>query len=357
MAEVSGMSKADERTKSEIMDQPRSIRMTIENESSKIDSVARTILDHRCKRIYLVAMGSSYSAALIAKVFADSTLRIPVEVYRGYELEFEMPIALGKESCVIPISFSGETEDVVSALRFAREHGAYVVSVSGPEDSTLVKESDRALQITSEDTKAMVAGHLSQIAVLYLLIGSLAKYYDKSDKIAEITEGLKDIIIKLPEIIEREEDATRKIAESVKDEQLFYVISSGPTFGVAYKLAMTEITENAWAHGIVQYAGEFRHGIVEQMQKGLPVIFIVGTDPSQVDLRRELETCKALGAHTIVWDAKDFPKTDQFLTPFYLAIPTEWFVYHLSLLRGKLPSSRRYMGSVIPYANMKKLSR
>ena len=351
------MSKVDERTKSEIMDQPRSLRATIQRESSKIDRAAKMILDHGCKRIFLVAMGSSYSAALIAKVFADSTLSIPVEVYRGYELEFEMPIALGKESCVVPISFSGETEDVVSALRFARKRGAYIVSVSGPEESTLVKEADQALQIISEDTKAMVAAHLSQIAVLYLLIGFLAKYHDKSHKIVEITKELNDIAAKLPEIIEREEDAARKIAESVKDKELFYVISGGPTFGLAYKLAMTEITENAWAHGIVQYAGEFRHGIVEQMGEGLPVIFLIGTDASQVDLRRELETCKKLGAHTIVWDAKDFPKTDQYLTPFYLAIPTEWFVYHLSLLRGKPPSSRRYMGSVIPYANMKKLKK
>jgi len=349
------MSKVDERTKSEIMDQPRSLIETIRKESSKIDQVGKAIVARGCKRIFLAAMGSSYSAALIAKVFADSILSIPVEVYRGYELEFEMPVALNKDACVVPISFSGETEDVVSALRFARKRGSYIVSISGPEESTLVKEADQALQIISEDTKAMVAAHLSQIAVLYLLTGAIAKYHDKSERITEVTKELNAITAKLPEIIERERDATKKIAESVKDQELFYVISAGPTFGLAYKLAMTELTENAWAHGIVQYAGEFRHGIVEKIEKGLPVIFLIGTDSSQIDLRRELETCNKLGARTIIWDAKDYPKTDPYLTPFYLAIPTEWFVYHLSILRGKPPSSRRYMGSVIPYANMKKL--
>ena len=199
------LSKVDERTRSEIIDQPRSLRATMQKESPKIDHAAKMILDHGCTRIFLVGMGSSYSAALIAKVFADSTLSIPVDVYRGYELEFEMPIALGKESCVVPISFSGETEDVVSALRFARKLGAYIVSISGPEESTLAQEADQALQITSEDTKAMVAAHLSQIAVLYMLIGSLAKYHDKSDKIVEITKELNDLTAKLPEIIERED--------------------------------------------------------------------------------------------------------------------------------------------------------
>jgi glucosamine--fructose-6-phosphate aminotransferase (isomerizing) len=345
----------DERTKSEIIDQPRSLRETILKDAPRIDRAAKAIVDRGCKRIFLTGMGSSYSAALIAKVFANSTLTIPVDVYRGYELEFEAPVGLGHESCVVPISFSGETEDVVSALRFARKRGAYIISISGPEDSTLVREADQALQITSEDTKAMVAAHLSQVAVLYLLIGSIAKYRDNSNRIFDMTKELNVISAKLPEIIERERDRARKVAESVKDQELFYVISAGPSFGVAYKLAMTELTENAWAHGIAQYAGEFRHGIIEKIEKGLPVIFLIGTDPSQVDLRRELGTCQKLGAHTIVWDAKDFPKTDPFLVPFYLEIPTEWFVYHLSLLRGKAPSSRRYMGSVIPYANMKKL--
>jgi glucosamine--fructose-6-phosphate aminotransferase (isomerizing) len=88
----------------------------------------------------------------------------------------------------------------------------------------------------------------------------------------------------------------------------------------------------------------------------LPVIFLIGSDKSQVDLRRELDTCRKLGAKTIVWDAKDFPATDEFLAPFYLSIPTSWFVYYLALKRGRKPSGRRYMGSVIPYANMKSLS-
>jgi fructoselysine-6-P-deglycase FrlB-like protein len=119
---------------------------------------------------------------------------------------------------------------------------------------------------------------------------------------------------------------------------------------------MTEITENVWLHGLVQYSTEFRHGIVEKMEAGLPVIFLIGSDESQKDIRREMETCRKLNVKTIIWDSRDFPLTDEYLAPFYLSIPANWFVYHLALLRGKPPSSRRYMGSVIPYANMKSLS-
>ena len=345
----------DERTRLEILDQPDSLRRTVESELEKLQKIAKKIGDLKCRRIFIVAMGSSYSAALMGKTLADRITTIPVEVYRGYEFEYQNPASLSDPSCVVLISFSGETEDVVSALHFAKKHKAYTVSISGPEDSTLARDADDALQIISRDTKAMIAAHLTEVALLYLLIGFVAKYRRESTKVDDLKSSLDALIKQLPLLISEQESKARQIAEQYKNETLFYVISAGPTYGLAYKLAMTEITENAWLHGLVQYSTEFRHGIVEKMEEGLPVIFLIGSDESQKDIRRELETCKKLKVKQIVWDAKDFPATDEYLAPFYLSIPANWFVYHLALLRGKPPSSRRFMGSAIPYANMKSL--
>lgn len=350
------MGPVDERTRLELLDQPDSLRETIENELEKLQRIAEKIEEKKCHRIFIIGMGSSYSAALMGKTLADRITTMPVEVYRGYEFEFQKPAALSTSSCVILISFSGETEDVVSALRFAKNRGAYTVSISGPEDNTLAREADDALRIVSRDTKAMIAAHLTQVALLYLLIGFLAKYRGESTKVDDLRASLTVLIRHLPAVISEEESTTRQLAQHFRNESIFYVISAGPTYGVAYKLAMTEFTENAWLHGLVQYSTEFRHGIVEKMEADLPVVFLIGSDDSQKDIRRELETCRKLKVKTIVWDARDFPNTDEYLAPFYLSIPANWFVYHLALLKGKAPSSRRYMGSAIPYANMKSLS-
>ncbi len=351
------MRASDERTRMEILDQPQSLKETIENENSKIEATAAKIVKNQIKGFYLVGMGASYSAALTAKVLADRILPNPVEVYRGYELEFVNPRGLDSGSCVIPVSFSGETEDVVSGIRFARSKKAFTVSVSGPEENTIAREADVALRISSKDTKAMVAAHLSEIAVLYLLFGAIAEQSGSSKFLLNFRKELDRIIAALPGAIAEEERKGEELAKQYRNEEIFYVLSAGPNYGLAYKLAMTEITENLWLHGVVQYSTEFRHGIVEKIEPGLPVIFLIGTDESRADIVRELETCKKLGAKTIVWDAKDYPQTDPFLTPFYLEIPTQWFVYYLALERGRLPSKRRYMGTVIPYANMKSLSK
>ncbi len=351
------MRASDERTRMEILDQPPSLKETIENEIFKIEALAARIVKNQINRLYLVGMGASYSAALTAKVLADRILPTPVEVYRGYELEFVNPMGLDSRACVILVSFSGETEDVVSALRFARSKKALTVSVSGPEENTIAREADVALRISSRDTKAMVAAHLSEIAVLYLLLGGVADQSGRSKLVANFRRDFETILTALPGIIADEERKGEELAKQHKNDEIFYVISAGPNYGLAYKLAMTEITENLWLHGVVQYSTEFRHGIVEKIEPGLPVIFLIGTDDSRGDIVRELDTCRKLGAKTIVWDAKDYPTIDPFLTPFYLEIPTQWFVYHLALERGRLPSKRRYMGSVIPYANMKSLSK
>jgi glucosamine--fructose-6-phosphate aminotransferase (isomerizing) len=349
--------KTDERTKLEILDQPDSLRKTIDQEYGKIDSIAKWFVKNNLRMIYIVGMGSSYSAALVAKTFSDSVTSLPVYVYRGYEFEFQEPVGLGRDCCVILLSFSGETEDVVSALRFARAHGAYTVSISGPEENTLAREAHYAISIVSRDTKAMLAAHSTQVVVLYLLLGLIAKYRGESTRVDNLKRELEILIQRLPGIIAEEEEKARRLAEQFKRDSIFYVISAGPNYGLAYKIAMTQMTENAWLHGVVQYSTEFRHGIVEIIEEGLPVIFLIGSDRSQSDVSRELETCQKLKARTIVWDAKDFPKTDEFLTPLYLAVPTQWFVYYLAIARGRLPSDRRHMGSVIPYASMKVLAR
>ena len=347
------MRTEDERTRLELLDQPDSLRKTIDRELGHAQRIAKKIQEKRCSHIFLVGMGSSYSATLMAKTLADRITKIPVDLYRGYEFEFQNPIDLSNESCVILVSLSGETEDVVSALRAAKKRRAYTVSISGPDENTLAREADDALRIVSKDTKAMIAAHLTQVALLYLLLGFLAKYRHESDEVDELKAALDKLIQRLPSVISEQETRTRQLAEQFRDENLFYVISAGPTYGVAYKVAMTELTENAWLHGIIQYSTEFRHGIIEKMEEDLPVIFLIGSDESQKDIRRELETCRTLKVKTIVWDSRDFPPTNKFLAPFYLSVAVNWFVYHLALLRGKPPSSRRYMGTLIPYANMK----
>lgn len=79
--------------------------------------------------IVVAGMGGSALAALIAKAVLQSTLTIPFEVVRTYDL----PEYVNRNTLVIASSYSGNTEETLEALEQAEQKGAQlgVISAGG----------------------------------------------------------------------------------------------------------------------------------------------------------------------------------------------------------------------------------
>lgn len=75
--------------------------------------------------IVYAAMGGSALAALLSHTWPGYA--VPFEVCRDYDL----PAYVGKQSLVIVASYSGNTEETLSALRQAEEKGAKIVIIAG----------------------------------------------------------------------------------------------------------------------------------------------------------------------------------------------------------------------------------
>lgn len=77
--------------------------------------------DHRTlTNIVVTGMGGSALAALLVKSWLKAELQIPFEVVRGYDL----PSYVGINTLVIVSSYSGNTEETLSALEQAEKKGA-----------------------------------------------------------------------------------------------------------------------------------------------------------------------------------------------------------------------------------------
>ena len=72
------------------------------------------------KNIVVTGMGGSGLSALLAKVWLKENLNIPFEVIRGYDL----PAYVNRNTLVIASSYSGNTEETISALEQAEKVGA-----------------------------------------------------------------------------------------------------------------------------------------------------------------------------------------------------------------------------------------
>ena len=79
--------------------------------------------DHRVlTKIVIAGMGGSALAALLVKAWQGSSLTVPLEVVRAYDL----PAYVDAQTLVIASSYSGNTEETVSALGQAVERGAQI---------------------------------------------------------------------------------------------------------------------------------------------------------------------------------------------------------------------------------------
>ena len=94
-------------------------------------------LKYEVDNIVFTGMGGSALAALLSKTWPGFT--VPFEITRGYHL----PAYVSKKTLVVASSYSGNTEETLSALDEAIEAGAHIVCVSaGGKLAEVAKENN-----------------------------------------------------------------------------------------------------------------------------------------------------------------------------------------------------------------------
>ncbi|MDI6842325.1 MAG: SIS domain-containing protein [Methanothermobacter wolfeii] len=325
----------------ELMEQPESLRRTMKLEGEHMDSISSDMVD--CRHIYLVGCGSSLSTCYSARDALCMNYETAITVMTGYEFYYHQKIS-NRDSAVIFTSQSGETADTLAALRKANELGLKTITVTNEPESSMASESSEAVITRCGHEEAILGTktYMTQLMSLYRILFGM--YRD------EMAEGVLLELERLPVEIERllkdTRDQCRDLAEEYSGEEIFYCMGSGPNYGLAYKLAMTMLMEGALKHACPLYSGEFRHGLIERVEAGVPVIFLEAGFPGDELTSRAIAFCERLGARNIVFRMSDYSDLESILSPFILAVPLEWFVYYLAHYSGEDPGSTRHIGKV-----------
>ena len=103
-------------TLKEIFEQPASIMKTAGRIGQKVAEAAAAIRDAR--KVYLTGSGSSYNACLVGKYLLAKHAGLTVEPIMASEAKFA-PDRFDADSVMIAISQSGESADVIEAVRRA----------------------------------------------------------------------------------------------------------------------------------------------------------------------------------------------------------------------------------------------
>ncbi len=327
----------------EMMEQPDSLRKTFESELSTMDKISDLISD--VDKVYLIGCGSSISTCYsVRDAIRMSSTNINIEVYTGYEFYYNKKLTENENSIAIFTSQSGETADTLASLRRANEFGIHTVSISNEPDSSMIKESKTSI-VTRCETETAILGtktYITQLACLYQILFKASNYENKE----ELLNQLNDMPDTLEELLKSTEYDNKLYAQDFKNEDIFYCLGSGPNFGLAYKLAMTMFMEGAIKHACPEYSAEFRHGLIERAEKGVPIVFLTSDLESDEITQKAIDFCENLEVKSIIYKLNDYADVDKLLSPFILVIPLEWFIYYLAHLNGEDPGATRHIGKV-----------
>ena len=155
----------------------------------------------RIDKVFIVACGSSYHAALVAKYAIEHWVKLPTEVDIASEFRYRDPVMTERTLCV-GVSQSGETLDTSKAMQEASRLGAKVLVVSNVVDSSMARQADGVLYTRAgpEVGVASTKCHLAQIVALEILGLTLAQIHGTLTT-AEIAAVLNEMD-RLPELVE-----------------------------------------------------------------------------------------------------------------------------------------------------------
>ena len=301
------------------------------------------------RRISLVACGTSWHAALVAKYWLEKWVGLPVEVDIASEFRYRR-LLLGPEVIVIPISQSGETADTLSGLRLAKKLGAKVLAVCNVVGSTITRESDGTIythagpEIGVASTKAFT----SQLTALFLLTLYLGQV--RGTISPDMARKLGRELVELPGIIENElprlQEQLQGIAEEFSRSRDFLYLGRGANFPIALEGAL-KLKEISYIHAEGYAAGELKHGPIALIDRDMPVLALAPKDCVYSKLISNVEEVKARhGRMILVGSASDerladiseyvigLPDVHEDLTPLLYVIPLQLLSYQIAVLRG-----------------------
>lgn len=205
------------------------------------------------ENIVYAAMGGSALAALLSQTWPG--YRVPFEIVRGYDL----PEYVSEKTLVIVASYSGNTEETLSALAQAEEKGAAIAVITG--GGTLQQQAQEkgyplALLPKAEQPRYAV---LYNLRALLTLLQTLNVFVNDTvlEQLAQQTDFLRQAMAGWRPDVPTVDNPAKKIAQELTGKSI--VVYGGPKlYPVAYKWKIS-FNENAKQIAWVNQLPEFNH--------------------------------------------------------------------------------------------------
>lgn len=338
----------------EIHEQPQVIGRTLGHymdfAAKRVALPPETVIDFAgLERLTIVACGTAYLAAWVAKYWFERIARLQVDIDIASEFRYRNP-PLSPLSETLVISQSGETADTLAALRYCKAEGQQVSAIVNVEESTIAREADRVLPILAgpEIGVASTKAFLCQLSVLLAL--AIAAGRARGHLSAEDEETMVGQASELPrltaETLRLETELEREAYWLSKMRHVLY-LGRGLCMPLAMEGAL-KLKELSYIHAEGYAAGELKHGPIALIDETMPVVVLAPSseqfDKTQSNIQEVaarhgrllvmtdeagLEATAFEGARHLV-----LPSVPNYLVPMVYALPMQLLAYHTAVIMG-----------------------
>ncbi len=194
------------------------------------------------ENVVVAGMGGSALAALLLKAWLKSELKVPVEVLRSYDL----PEYVGTNTLLIASSYSGNTEETVSALQQAEVKGAQLAIIAAGGKLIDVAGSDRVAHVQLPENlqpRMAVIYNLRALVSLMINFGLIDK--KRFDEIGATAEWLKTESEKWGSDVATDDNYAKQLAHiAVGKTPVFYGGTLSAPVAYKWKISWNENAKN-----------------------------------------------------------------------------------------------------------------
>ncbi len=301
------------------------------------------------KHVYFVACGGSKAAIFPGLYLLQSEARsFGATTYTSNEFVHAVPKELD-ERCLAVICSLKATPETVEAVKTANRAGAITIAMTGNMETGMAKVGQYVVTYSNGDEQIYSDSNQSNsLRIGFELLHQL-EGWDKYEKAMDAYKYIDDIISEGKEHLLAD---AREWAEREKDEPIFYVLASGPNYGVAYSMCCCHFMEMQWKHAVCLHTGEYFHGPFETTDKELPMVLLMSEGRTRALDERCLRFLNTYAKNFIVIDFKELNQgridadVAEVFNPVVL-IPIERdYVAQMAEIRGHSMDDRRYMWKV-----------
>ena len=321
-------------------------RLSVTNHKDKYSALNFKTLN----KITIVACGTSYYAASVAKTWFEKYANILVEIDIASEYRYRSPIIIDNELTIF-VSQSGETADTLAALRYAKSKKSQTLALVNVANSTIAREAKSIFEIHAgpEIGVASTKAFTCQLAIFYNLAIEAAKQrnFIERDELKQLEVNFVQLPFIMEKVLQRYNEM-KLMAKKLSEYSNILFIGRGALTAIAQEGAL-KLKEISYIHAEAYAAGELKHGPIALLDEQMPVVVLAPKNSLKDKLLSNIQEVQARNAPIfIIGDSSireyintqedeffELPEIPESILPIISVVPMQLLALYTAQILGK----------------------